>query len=214
MVNKIYKYHYIYKTTNLVNNKYYYGMHSTDNLSDEYRGSGKILKASIKKYGIENFKFEILEYLPNRKNLKEREREVVNQEEVNNKFCMNLQLGGFGGFSEKDHKKGNPAANKRRLFLLQTDEEFRKAFGEKISKAVKDTYKKGRKSFYYKGQIGKFLNKKHTDETKDKMSKAKKEKGTKENNSQFGTMWITNGVQNKKIKKDSLIPQGWEKGRV
>jgi len=26
-------------------------------------------------------------------------------------------------------------------------------------------------------------------------------------------MWITNGVENKKIKKDDLIPQGWNKGR-
>ena len=28
------KYHYLYKITNLVNNKYYYGIHSTDNLED------------------------------------------------------------------------------------------------------------------------------------------------------------------------------------
>lgn len=36
--------------------------------------------------------------------------------------------------------------------------------------------------------------------------------GTK--NSQYGTMWITNGSQNKKIKKSELIPQGWKKGRI
>jgi hypothetical protein len=33
-------------------------------------------------------------------------------------------------------------------------------------------------------------------------------------NSQFGTMWITNGIENKKIKKDlDIIPEGWYKGR-
>ena len=32
-------------------------------------------------------------------------------------------------------------------------------------------------------------------------------------NSQYGTMWITNGIQNKKIKKDQIIPEGWRKGR-
>lgn len=35
-----------------------------------------------------------------------------------------------------------------------------------------------------------------------------------EHNSQYGTMWITNGIQNKKIKKDQVIPQGWRKGRI
>ena len=35
-----------------------------------------------------------------------------------------------------------------------------------------------------------------------------------ENNSQHGTMWITNETDNKKIKKDSCVPDGWRKGRV
>jgi hypothetical protein len=34
-----------------------------------------------------------------------------------------------------------------------------------------------------------------------------------ETNSQFGSMWITNGVENRKLKKDSIIPEGWTKGR-
>lgn len=33
-------------------------------------------------------------------------------------------------------------------------------------------------------------------------------------NSQYGTMWITNGIQSIKIKKDQQIPEGWYKGRV
>jgi hypothetical protein len=34
-------------------------------------------------------------------------------------------------------------------------------------------------------------------------------------NSQFGTMWITNGQENKKIKKDvDIIPERWYKGRI
>ena len=30
------KYNFVYKTTNLLNNKYYIGVHSTDNLNDGY----------------------------------------------------------------------------------------------------------------------------------------------------------------------------------
>ncbi|MFA9263238.1 MAG: hypothetical protein ACEQSB_08035, partial [Undibacterium sp.] len=60
------KYHYIYKTTCKITNKFYVGMHSTDNLEDGYLGSGKILGYSRKKHGDENHVREILEYLPSR----------------------------------------------------------------------------------------------------------------------------------------------------
>jgi hypothetical protein len=40
-----------------------------------------------------------------------------------------------------------------------------------------------------------------------------KEKQKGEKNSQYNTMWITNGTENKKIKKEDFIPEGWERGR-
>lgn len=51
----------IYKTTNLINEKIYVGQHYTS-ANDGYLGSGKILKRSIRKNGIDNFKREILDY--------------------------------------------------------------------------------------------------------------------------------------------------------
>jgi hypothetical protein len=88
------KYHFIYKTTNLINNKYYIGMHSTDNLDDGYIGSGSRLWRSIQYYGKENFKVEILEHFNDRLTLKKRERELVNEETIADPLCMNLALGG------------------------------------------------------------------------------------------------------------------------
>lgn len=52
----------VYKTTNLVNGKFYVGVHKTDNIEifDGYFGSGSLLKLAIKKHGKENFIRETL----------------------------------------------------------------------------------------------------------------------------------------------------------
>jgi len=88
------KYHFIYKTTCTITNRFYIGMHSTDNVSDGYVGSGKRLWYSISKHGKENHICEILEYLPDRKTLSEREKEIVNLILIKDPLCMNLALGG------------------------------------------------------------------------------------------------------------------------
>jgi len=55
-------YYCLYEVTNLVNRKTYIGQHITDNLEDGYLGSGKALKAAIKKYGRDKFKKEIIAF--------------------------------------------------------------------------------------------------------------------------------------------------------
>lgn len=45
-------------------------------------------------------------------------------------------------------------------------------------------------------------------------SRLAKLSNTGERNPSFGTVWITDGVSNKKIKIESLIPEGWRKGRT
>lgn len=67
------KYFYIYKTTNLINDKIYIGQHSTFNINDRYLGSGSNFQKALKKYGKENFKCEILEFCNSREELNERE---------------------------------------------------------------------------------------------------------------------------------------------
>ncbi len=45
-------YHYIYLIINDINKKYYKGIHSTQNLNDNYMGSGRALEKAKKKYGL------------------------------------------------------------------------------------------------------------------------------------------------------------------
>lgn len=74
-------------------------MHQTTNINDAYMGSGKILNLAIKKYGIENFKREILFVFDNFEEMLLKEAELVTEE-----FCLrndtyNLTNGGKGGWS-------------------------------------------------------------------------------------------------------------------
>ena len=91
------KFHYIYKITNKLNGKFYIGMHSTDNLGDGYFGSGKLIRRSVARYGKENHRFEILEFLESRRELCYKEEELLTEELLSNPLCLNLSKGGAGG---------------------------------------------------------------------------------------------------------------------
>ena len=207
MSRKQKKYHYIYKTTCGVNGKYYIGMHSTDNINDSYLGSGKRLWNSINYYGKENFTKEIIEFCESRVELKKREKEIVNEELLNEKLCMNLQVGGGGGFVNEDHMlKCSIAGNQKQKWLMENDENFKKR-----RKEIGLENKKHRFKFPKGTKI--WLGRKHSDESKIKIGEKNSINQLGDKNSQYGTCWITNGNENKKIKKGEIIPNGWNLGR-
>lgn len=88
----------IYKITNLLDGKIYIGSHKTKKLDDAYMGSGKYLKAAQKKYGMENFKKEILFIFDNPEEMYVKEAELVNEEFLVTENTYNLKVGGFGGW--------------------------------------------------------------------------------------------------------------------
>ena len=90
---------YLYKTTCLATNKYYIGRHETDNPNNGYIGSGSQLKRSIAKHGLDQHKFEILEYVSDYQTLISREADVVNEQLLSDPLCMNLALGGGGDWT-------------------------------------------------------------------------------------------------------------------
>jgi hypothetical protein len=102
------KYHYIYKITRIDGSgKYYFGMHSTDDLDDGYFGSGTRLWKSIRKHGKDKHSKEILEFLPSRDALKAREKELVTEQMLDDELCMNIVPGGHGN-SPRAHWKTEP----------------------------------------------------------------------------------------------------------
>ena len=157
----------IYKTTNLINGKIYIGQNS--NNDPKYFGSGLLITLSIKKYGINNFKKEIIEECYNKDELNEKEKYWINYFNATNKnIGYNISDGGTGGkLVPIEGKKG------------KTYEEFygidkAKDIKEKLSKA-----QRGRKNIYINitsQEVGKKISesqkgKKISNDVKDKIRK-------------------------------------------
>lgn len=214
------KYHYIYKITRTFDDKFYIGMHSTENLEDGYFGSGKLITRSIKKHGIDKHVKEILEYLPCRDTLKLKEKELVNKELLEDKNCMNLKIGGEGGWppgvgfkgfiNEEHQKKCNEAGQIARSLKFKNDPIFRKKYSDRmyVVHALKLQIVSPR-----------FSGKKHSAETRAQMSISQQGKQAGENNSQYGVRWAWVVRLNEKPKKiklellDEYLQQGYVRGQ-
>jgi len=209
MARKQKKYHYIYKTTCIINGKYYYGMHSTNNLNDEYLGSGKRLWNSINYHGRENHVKEILEFCDDRETLISKEKEYINESLLKDKLCMNIQLGGGGGFIDYAHMMKVSKAGNDKFKENLKDPNYRKIFSEKMSESNKKSFLNGtrEKTYFYE-----WSGKKHTEETKNKLSKLRKGKGVGEENSVWGRKWMNKNNTNKMVKPeefDLYTKNGW-----
>ena len=215
MPRKQYTIHYIYKTTNIITGKFYVGMHSTFNIDDGYIGSGKRLWYSINKYGKENHTKEILEFCKGRVELKKKEKAIVNEDFIKDKMCMNLMVGGKGGFISREHTlKYRKAGRLAQKILRATNPEWVKKDFENRSRGQNASYINGRKGKFEYDWTGK----KHKKETIEKMCKSQQGKHVGEKNSQYGKCWIYNiKLKNSKsIKKEELenyLNVGWIKGR-
>jgi hypothetical protein len=205
----------IYKTTNKLNGKHYIGAHKTNILDDDYMGSGLLLTRAIEKYGLENFEKQILHIFDTPEEMWDKEAELV----IIGEDSYNIKVGGCGGFDyiningkniyfnhkETTIKNFKNSGIHKHLENLKTDINYRNEWIKKISES-----KKGNKNW---------VGKKHSKETKMKMSEDRRRIGFQkgEKNSQFGKCWITNGIENISIKKDDLdiwLEKGYYKGRV
>jgi hypothetical protein len=213
----MYEYYYLYKIKNTLNGKIYVGIHRTNDLEDGYMGSGTLLKRAQNKYGFENFEKEILEYFDNERDMYNREIELVDGDFVLREDTYNLTEGGNGGSfaaSSKGGKIGGKMTGYNNFLKLA-----QKQMKEKSGIFSKESREKNRKYLISEDSMNHLLKlcemMNSSDDIKNKRKETyrniKHQQGKK--NSQYGTMWITNGTESKKIKKDDLIPDGWKKGR-
>lgn len=204
------RFHFTYKTTNLINGRYYLGMHSTNRIDDGYLGSGKRLYYELNKYGRDNFKFEILEHFNSREELVQAEINLITEHDLKNPNCLNMSPGGSGGIRGEEHYNSFVKGPKnttpwiKKMEELKSNPEWNKWQRNLITKGLRD---------YFKTSEGNFKGKKHSPETIEKMKQSHKGAGKGEKNSQYGTCWITDEYVNKKVYRGDIIPEGWRLGR-
>lgn len=171
------KKYYIYRITNLINGKTYIGQHKYKDLNDNYMGSGVHLRVAQAKYGIENFKKEILVFNVSKKehiDLLEKTFIAAEREKVGIENCYNIADGGEGGNtgsrSDEFKKKMSERLKGNTLYKGKHHTEEWKIMMLKIHKGSHHSEEWKRKiSEANKG-------KHHSEESKKKMSEAHKGK--------------------------------------
>lgn len=142
------KYNYTYKITNNINNRYYIGVHRTNNIDDDYMGSGKLMRRAIKKYGIENFTKTILRFFKTYREALEYERELVTIELINSDTVYNIREGGYGSCQWSDDARYNISKHAKqrwcdplyrdKMMRYFTDPKRRQRVSEQIKKWIRD----------------------------------------------------------------------------
>lgn len=188
--------HGIYEIKNKINNKVYIGQ--SKNIEErlkqhmyqlENNKDSKHLQRAWKKYGEENFEFNVIETVDNINSLDEREIYWIKyRKSTNREYGYNLREGGNRtGFCEETRKlmslsaKNKPPisdetrmklreSNKNRLFSEETKRKLREsAKGRKLSQETKNKISKS-----HKGRKPHNLGIPMSNEQKDKLSKAMK----------------------------------------
>ena len=130
----------IYKITNLINKKFYIGK---DISSDSnYFGSGLLIKKAIKKYGIENFKKEILDETNDYEDLSIKEKYWINHfDSTNLDIGYNITKGGDGGDTLSKHPNLVSIKEKISNSSIVKGKTYEEAFGEEKAKEYKEKLK-------------------------------------------------------------------------
>lgn len=121
--------HYIYKTYNPANDKYYIGRHSTSNIDDGYLGSGKWVKASIKANKL--LQKEIVAMCKSKEDLVQTELKLI-EEHINDPKCMNMVI----HYSCPKDKEAASLESRQKMSISQSKRKHPQEVKDKISKSL------------------------------------------------------------------------------
>lgn len=165
----------------------------------------------MKNIGLENFLKEILFEAASSEEMFDKERELV---EIG-PHSYNLKQGGKGGWDYanqalSDEQRIDISRKGGQTFNISMEEH-----AKRISDGLKNSPNRfnGAKAMLSKHPRTGFGGKHHSEEAKQAIAKKASVNQRGEKNSQYGTMWITDGSSNRKIKKEDAIPEGWRKGK-
>ncbi len=168
------KFHFIYRTINLLTKEYYLGRHSTNSLNDGYLGSGKKFKEAVKKYGKQNFRREILVFCDSFDELLNNEKALVTEEKITDPKIYNLNIGGIGKTSSLGKHWNLSVETKHKMSLSK--------MGAKSILFGKPSWHSGKTGVYSEEVLennrAKHLGKNHSEETKFKMAQSKSKNWT------------------------------------
>ena len=184
--------YYIYKITNLINNKIYIGYHYSDDIeNDKYLGSGDLIMYAVRHYGKNNFKRDILFEFDNSVDAFNKERELVNDDFIKRRDTYNTKIGGQGwNIGSEPHNKG-----KLTIYSPITNKNYYVSENE-LQKYLDDGYILGNKSKNNKNCIGKDNEIKYVD---NESLTYYLENGWKRTNSTENKICITH-IETKKLK--------------
>ena len=205
--------HCLYKIENKLNEKFYIGVHSTDDINDGYMGSGDLIIKAIKKYGKNNFLKTVLKYCDNRELLMELEKKVVNKKFVARKDTYNVNVGGVGLVST--WKKSNETI----AYKLKNDPIWTETRSRNISSGIRNAMKKGKCSTatreFQRIRTEKSMTKEAIEKRKTTYAKNKHQQG--ENHALYGKRAMHNDVDWKWVQKEEVeryLNSGWKFGKL
>lgn len=200
------KHFYLYQITNNLNGKIYVGVHQTANLQDGYMGSGKVIQRALAKHGVENFTKVILETFEDEKSMYAREAELVNDEFLSREDVYNIRRGGLGGFDHINDGSDEHIERCKRAAAISLTPDNRSKSHETQRKNGLGVFNPDVQMFHSEEHRKKFfeagLAALKTDVALQNRIKKFEEIGHQQGskNSQFGSLWITDSVFNRKVK--------------
>ena len=174
---------HLYKITNTVTGEYYIGKHNgwTQN---GYWGSGNRIQRLIKKYGTDNFKYDIL-VIADVNYIFELEKKYITTEMVDlDEKCLNLTIGGQGvGYMSEDIKQKLREARAKQIMPADMYEKTSKIMssliwmndGVRSYRIRPDNVQASKEKGMVEGRLGDYIN----TEYKNKFKKYAKEQWQK-----------------------------------